>query len=147
MPWCAGYGLTSALLDAEQLTRPNLRGILLSIFDICTRYMFKPVGHNPETREQHFLSGVIRIRLLHHACKGPIFGLGMIEELQRHGYNLSAGTLYPMLHRLEQTGLLKSRAIQLHGRTRKAYRATPAGRKAMARTRSRVKVLFQEILG
>jgi PadR family transcriptional regulator, regulatory protein PadR len=71
----------------------------------------------------------------------------MIEELRRHGYKLSAGTLYPMLHRLEQAGLLKSRAIQLNSRTRKVYRATPAGRKAMARTRSRVKVLFQEILG
>jgi len=110
--------------------------------------MFKPdVAHERETREQHLLSGLIRIRLLHHACKGPIFGLGMIEELRRHGYNLSAGTLYPMLHRLEQTGLLKSRAIQLDGRMRKVYRATPAGRKAMSRTRSRVKVLLQEILG
>lgn len=100
-----------------------------------------------ETSDQHLLSGLIRIHLLYHACEGPIFGLGMIEELRRHGYKLSAGTLYPMLHRLEQTGLLKSRAIRLHGRTRKVYRATAAGRRAMARTRSRVKVLFQEILG
>jgi PadR family transcriptional regulator len=100
-----------------------------------------------ETRDQHLLSGLIRIHLLYHACEGPIFGLGMIEELRQHGYNLSAGTLYPMLHRLERTGLLESEEIQLEGRRRRVYRATPAGRKAMSRTRSRVKVLFQEILG
>jgi PadR family transcriptional regulator, regulatory protein PadR len=125
-----------------------LHGILISIFDICIRYMFNfEMVHKRDARDQHLLSGLVRIHLLHHACEGPIFGLGMIEELRQHGYNLSAGTLYPMLHRLEQTGLLKSRAIQLKGRTRKVYRATSAGRKAMARARSRVKVLFQEILG
>lgn len=99
-----------------------------------------------EIRDQHLLSGLIRIHLLHHACEGPIFGLGMIEELRRHGYNLSAGTLYPMLHRLERTGLLESEEIQLDGRRRRIYRATPAGRKTMARTRTRVKILFQEVL-
>ena len=105
------------------------------------------VVHKRETRDQHLLSGLIRIHLLYHACEGPIFGLGMIEELRQHGYNLSAGTLYPMLHRLERTGLLESEEIQLEGRRRRVYRATPAGRKAMARARSRVKVLFREILG
>lgn len=102
--------------------------------------------HKQETRDQHLLTGLIRIHLLYHACEGPIFGLGMIEELERHGYHLSAGTLYPMLHRLEQTGLLKSKEIQLDGRRRRVYRATPAGRKTMAWMRNRVKVLFQEIL-
>jgi PadR family transcriptional regulator, regulatory protein PadR len=83
-----------------------------------------------EARDQHLLSGLIRIHLLYHACEGPIFGLGMIEELDRHGYNLSAGTLYPMLHRLERTGLLESEEIQLDGRRRKVYRATAEGKKA-----------------
>jgi DNA-binding PadR family transcriptional regulator len=97
-------------------------------------------------RDQHLLSGLIRIHLLYHACEGPIFGFGMIEELRRHGYNLSAGTLYPMLHRLERTGLLKSAEIELDGRRRRIYRATAAGRKTMERTRDRVKILFREIL-
>ena len=123
-------------------------GFFLSIFDIRIRYIYMPeVVHKRETRDQHLLSGLVRIHLLYHACQSPIFGLGMIEELRQHGYNLSAGTLYPMLHRLEGTGLLKSTEIQLDGRRRRVYRATPAGRRTMARTRSRVKVLFQEILG
>jgi PadR family transcriptional regulator PadR len=61
------------------------------------------------TKGQDLLSGLIRIHILYHACKEPIFGLGMIEELQRHGYKLSAGTLYPMLHGLERRGLLCSK--------------------------------------
>ena len=52
-------------------------------------------------KDRELLSGLIRIHILYHACKELIFGLGMIEELQRHGYKLSAGTLYPMLHGLE----------------------------------------------
>jgi PadR family transcriptional regulator PadR len=123
-------------------------GFLLSVFDISIRYMYKAdTVDKQETRDQHLLSGLIRIHLLYHACEGPIFGLGVIEELRQHGYNLSAGTLYPMLHRLERTGLLKSHGIQLDGRKRRVYRATLSGRKAMASTRRRVKVLFREILG
>lgn len=54
-----------------------------------------------EDGNQDLYSGLIRLHILHHACEEPIFGLGMIEELGRHGYRLSAGTIYPMLHRLE----------------------------------------------
>ncbi len=64
-------------------------------------------------RDQELLTGLIRIHILYHACNEPIFGLGMIEELHRHGYKLSAGTLYPMLHGLEKKGLLRSRKIRL----------------------------------
>jgi PadR family transcriptional regulator PadR len=49
-------------------------------------------------------SGLIRLHILHHAVKEETFGLGMIEELAGHGYKLSPGTLYPILHRLEENG-------------------------------------------
>jgi DNA-binding PadR family transcriptional regulator len=39
--------------------------------------------------------------VLHHAIKHEIYGQWMIEELARHGYTLSAGTLYPMLQSME----------------------------------------------
>lgn len=96
--------------------------------------------------DQDLLSGLIRIHILYHACEEPIFGLGMIEELQRHGYKLSAGTLYPMLHGLEKRGLLRSRKIRLGRRGRRVYRATAAGRKALARAREKVKILLGELL-
>lgn len=98
------------------------------------------------SEDQVLLSGLIRIHILYHACKEPVFGLGMIEELQRHGYKLSAGTLYPMLHGLERRGLLRSRNIRLGSRGRRVYRATPSGRKALAKAREKVKLLLGELL-
>lgn len=97
-------------------------------------------------KDQELLSGLIRIHILYHACKEPIFGLGMIEELQRHGYKLSAGTLYPMLHGLEMKGLLSSEEIRNGRRNRRMYRATTRGRKALARAREKVKLLLGELL-
>jgi PadR family transcriptional regulator PadR len=97
-------------------------------------------------RDRELLSGLIRIHILYHACKEPIFGLGMIEELQHHGYKMSAGTLYPMLHGLESRGLLRSQKIRLGSRGRRVYRATPSGRKALAKAREKVKLLLGELL-
>ena len=55
-----------------------------------------------------FIGGLIRLHILHHASKGPVFGLWFIEEFGRHGYKLSPGTLYPLLHGLERKGYLRS---------------------------------------
>ncbi len=57
-------------------------------------------------KEKDLLGGLIRLHVLHHACREPIFGLGIMEELARHGYKLSAGTLYPILTRLGAGRLL-----------------------------------------
>ena len=92
-----------------------------------------------------FYSGLIRIHILFHACEGPIFGLGMIEELSRHGYRLSPGTLYPLLHGLEEKGLLRSREVRSGRWVRREYRATPAGNKAFRLAKKRVRELFGEI--
>jgi PadR family transcriptional regulator PadR len=97
-------------------------------------------------RDQELLSGLIRIHILYHACKEPIFGLGMMEELQRHGYKMSSGTLYPMLHGLERKGLLRSEKIRLGRRGRRVYRATANGRKALIKAREKVKLLLGELL-
>lgn len=90
-------------------------------------------------------SGLIRLHILHHAAKEPIFGLGMIEELGRHGYRLSAGTLYPILHGLEQRGYLSSKVHRNGARVRRVYRATAAGRRALEIARNRVRELFGEM--
>ena len=96
--------------------------------------------------ERELFSGLIRLHVLHHACQEPIFGLGMIEELARHGYRLSPGTLYPLLDGLEKKGLLRSSRQLVEGRFRRVYRATPAGRKALKTAKHRVKELFGELL-
>ncbi len=69
----------------------------------------------------------------------------MIEELSRHGYKLSPGTLYPLLHGLEKKGYLKS-ALERDGRSgRRVYRITPAGRCALAAGKLKVRELFGEL--
>ncbi len=62
-----------------------------------------------ETDDRDLYSGMIRLHILHHAGRQAIFGAGMAEELARHGYKISPGTLYPILHGLEKRGYLESR--------------------------------------
>lgn len=84
---------------------------------------------------------------MHHACEGDVHGAWLIEELGRHGYRLSPGTVYPMLHRLEVAGLLISRPVLVEGRQRRLYRATPDGRRAFAACRVAIGELAGEVLG
>lgn len=90
-------------------------------------------------------SGLIRLHILHHASKEPIFGLGIIEELGRHGYRLSAGTLYPLLHGLEHEGYLRSFEKRSGKHSRRLYRATAKGRKALREAKCKVHELFAEL--
>jgi len=95
--------------------------------------------------DQELYTGLIRLHILYHAAREPIFGLGIIEELARHGYKLSPGTLYPILHGLEYKGYLRS-AEQRDGRqARRMYRVTPAGRKALETAKGKVRELFGEL--
>jgi PadR family transcriptional regulator, regulatory protein PadR len=95
---------------------------------------------------QEIYAGLIRIHILYHACEGTVFGLGMMEELERHGYRLSAGTLYPLLHRLEKKGYLHSREVRSGRTVRRVYRATRMGRKAVALAKGKVMELLGELL-
>lgn len=95
--------------------------------------------------DRELYSGLIRLHILHHACQEPVFGAGISEELGRHGYSLSAGTLYPILHGLEQKGYLSSTEERDGRRSCKVYRATPAGRRALKAAKIRVQELFGEL--
>jgi DNA-binding PadR family transcriptional regulator len=96
-------------------------------------------------KHQELLKGLIRLHILHHAAKAEFYGQWMIHELARHGYALSPGTLYPMLHGLERRGYLKSRAVR-SGRTfRRVYRATALGRDANRVAKVQVRELIGEL--
>lgn len=95
--------------------------------------------------DQGLYTGLIRLHILHHAAREPIFGLGLMEELARHGYKLSAGTLYPILHGLERRGHLRSRQEWSGKRLRRVYRATPKGRRALEAAKVKVRELFGEL--
>jgi len=96
--------------------------------------------------DKDLYSGLIRLHVLHHACQEPIFGVGIIEELARHGYRLSPGTLYPLLHGLEEKGYLRSSEERGGKQPRRVYRATPKGRKALVAAKVKVRELFSELL-
>ena len=98
-----------------------------------------------EIQHRDLFSGLIRLHILHHACEGPIFGLGIIEELGRHGYRLSAGTLYPILHAMENKGYLRSSERRDGLTVRREYRATPCGRRALRMAKEKVQELFGEL--
>jgi DNA-binding PadR family transcriptional regulator len=95
--------------------------------------------------DKDLYGGLIRLHVLHHASQAPIFGLWIIEELREHGYKLSPGTLYPMLHGMENKGYLESNAIREGRRVRRLYRITPLGRAALKDAKKKVQELFGEL--
>lgn len=93
-----------------------------------------------------FFLGFIRIHVLHHAVREPVYGLAMMEELRRHGYRVSPGTLYPILHEMEESGLLERTDRVVGGRVRKYYGATAAGAEALEEAKPRIRELVAEVL-
>ncbi|WP_026476541.1 PadR family transcriptional regulator [Alkaliphilus transvaalensis] len=89
--------------------------------------------------------GFIHIHILHHAAKEPFYGSWMIEELKEHGYEISPGTLYPLLHSLESDQLLKMHEKVNEGKIRKYYSITPMGAEVLEDARAKAYELFKEI--
>jgi DNA-binding PadR family transcriptional regulator len=121
-------------------------------FDECYTYDIRT--RNSKTKDEHddlildrdLYSGLIRLHVLHHAVEEPIFGLGMIQELARHGYDISPGSLYPLLHGLEKKGYLRSKQERNGKSLRTVYRATPLGKKALEAAKNKIRELFRELV-
>ena len=71
------------------------------------------------TRE--ILLGFWKVHILHHAAEHPVIGQWVLTELRRHGYDISPGTLYPLLKRLERNGWLRSEVAVGGGTSRRRY--------------------------
>ena len=96
--------------------------------------------------DREFFLGFIKIHILYHAAKEPIFGVKVAEELGRHGYRVSPGTLYPTLHRMEQEGYLESLSKVVGGKVRKYYQVTAKGKRVLQSSRRRIRELIDEVL-
>lgn len=96
-------------------------------------------------QKRELFDGLIRVHVLLHASQESIFGLAMMKELEHHGYRIGPGTLYPLLHGLEKAGLLRSSFDKVDGRRRRVYKITPAGRRALEKTRAKVDELYDEL--
>ena len=111
----------------------------ISIVDNVTLTRASSIEH------RELLAGLIRLHILHHAAEGDIYGQWIIEELARHGYRLSPGTLYPMLHAMEKRGYLRSREKKIGRSVRRLYRATARGDKALGEAKEKLKELVGEL--
>ena len=95
--------------------------------------------------ERRMFLGFIYIHILHHARQMPIYGSWMIEELRTHGYELSAGTLYPLLHRMEDEGLLETEKVTVEGHQRVLYHCTDFGVEMLHVSKSKLSELLNEL--
>jgi DNA-binding PadR family transcriptional regulator len=97
------------------------------------------------TRE--ILLGFWKVHILHHAAEHPVVGQWVLTELRRHGYDISPGTLYPLLRRMERNGWLRSEAEADAGpRGRRYYHLTAAGTAVLAALREAVVELHHEVI-
>ncbi|MCC7447109.1 MAG: helix-turn-helix transcriptional regulator [Anaerolineae bacterium] len=91
-----------------------------------------------------FFLGFVKIHILHHAAEEPIYGVATIEELRRHGYELSPGMLYPILHSLEQSGYLTRIKQTVEGKVRKYYSIIAQGQQALQEVQQKIRELVDE---
>ena len=89
--------------------------------------------------------GFVKLHILYHAGREPVYGLWLMEELAVYGYRLSPGTLYPILHGLQEEKLLVSEMRVVEGKSRKYYRLTSAGRKVLEEGKKKAQELLQEL--
>lgn len=89
--------------------------------------------------------GFIQIHILHHAKEEPIYGTWMLDELKEHGYSISSGTLYPILHSMEKEGLLLKENKNVDGKIRKYYTTTDKGSEILIEAKNKAFELFKEI--
>ncbi len=87
----------------------------------------------------------IKIHILHHAAEGEVYGLGLIKELGRHGYTLGPGTLYPVLAKMKDRGLLHCKNRIVAHKQRKYYRITPVGQQLLDATKDKIRELYEEV--
>jgi PadR family transcriptional regulator, regulatory protein PadR len=93
-----------------------------------------------------FFRGFIKIHILYHVSREEVYGVQFIDELARHGYQLSPGTLYPLLHSLEDSRYVEREDRIVDGKVRKYYRITHAGLDALQEARAKIRELVDEVL-
>lgn len=93
-----------------------------------------------------FIQGMVKIFMLHQASLGPIYGNKMSKALRSLGYQISPGSLYPLLHTLEKSGLFHSRIRVFKGRLRRYYDLTEQGHLCLCELRQDLGVLVETII-
>src|SRR5215472_13445215 len=85
--------------------------------------------------DSRMLWGTVDMLILEIISAGPSYGYQIAQtvlERSRGYFEITEGSLYPALHRLERQKYLESFWKEADGRERKYYKLTPAGRAALA---------------
>ena len=93
-----------------------------------------------------FWQGVLKFLVLHQAAQSPVYGGKLKKQLQDWGYDISPGSLYPLLHSLEKSSLLTSRVKIFKGRARKYYEITGQGRAVLAELQEELTGIMSKLL-
>ncbi len=97
--------------------------------------------------ERKSLLSFWKVHILHHAAREPIIGQWVLRELREHGYEVSPGTLYPMLARMEERGWLRCKVDPNGGpRARREYSLTRKGQEVLTLLRQQVQELHREVV-
>jgi DNA-binding PadR family transcriptional regulator len=103
------------------------------------------VDHKTVIRE--VLLGFWKVHILHHAAEEAVVGQWILAELRRHGHDVSPGTLYPLLKRMERNGWLRCETDPASGpRGRRYYHLTPRGAAVLRVLRDAVSELHHEVV-
>ena len=128
------------------MQEPALELITMSDYDLLNMRDRRRIV-DTKALQREILLGFWKIHILHHASENPVVGQWMIQELRRHGYEVSPGTIYPMLARLEERGWLKCEKDPGRGlKGRKEYSLTENGREALAILKEQVEELYREVV-
>jgi DNA-binding PadR family transcriptional regulator len=93
-----------------------------------------------------FWQGMVKLFILHQAGQSPVYGVRLKKALHDRGYDISPGSLYPLLHTMEKANLLHSRLKVFKGRIRKYYELTPQGESCLQELRQAFSGLAREII-
>ena len=89
--------------------------------------------------------GFVQLHILYHSKKSPVYGVWMMEELKSHGYNVGPGMIYPLLNKMEASGLLEKTPKKVNGKIRKYYAITRLGKEVFEDAAKKAAELFHEI--
>ena len=115
---------------------------------------FARQGNRLVEYDREFLTGTVGVLILSLLAEREMYGYEMLQEAEHRSANtfrLKEGTLYPALHQMERTGLLKARWHETEsGRSRKYYSLTAKGRRQAESKRRqwmRISAAMRAILG
>ena len=106
----------------------------VSIYYIDKQYIDNLYKEDKMAVDKSLLTGSMPMLILKLLSEKDMYGYEMIDTLRKKSQNvfeLKAGTLYPLLHGLEEKGMLKVYEQEFLGKTRKYYSITKEGKKLL----------------